>query len=465
MLARERWNLVAEAMKLGGSDTYPGALLEKEYQRLVGEDNDAVKPTNQISTVPPQARNSIPSEAQYLKTITPVPPTLQIPNNEAQDPRAMHLQPPVNKYQGFGILFNRGPLQYSPQELPENVRARMAQQDIRPQTQSMSPIHSPRPEASFVGPKLNPVNEPFSQPATEKPLSYEQPTNTSDQHEPTLAEKSVSIIEASIPSIQYTSTGAPTFVASPAPSTLALDRTTYVSPYDSRGSPAEPPHTPVAFDVEARTPIATRPNTGTSFVSVNGSRDNGHGGQSSGVGALDAGALPSSTPNTFVSVNGAHSESHDNQNSDTQRRYEVAEATTSVFTPQTSGKSFITSDQSLAEKEATQGSDHQPAFIPTKTPASIATPPNSGTTFVSVNESSQEKAVTDSPNMVKWEENDTRSRPRLANEKVSALEREYQQDPRPTKEYKEELAKTLDTTFFKINVSRLQSVPEDARLI
>lgn len=491
MLEREKWNLVAEAMKLAGTSKYPGAFLEKEYRKDTAGEDDNVELSNKGSTV--SSPGHIP---KVMRSQDQVPGPLvslasHTHSNQTEGPRATRSQSSANNHQGFGTLFDRGPLQYSPQQVPENVRARMAEHDSSFHNQASYPTHSTRLGTPPMQLPLNAVDEPYPQPTTKRPLPYKKPGQNPSQHEAPPTEAFLSLKGASIPSIQYTSTGAPIFVDNPAPSTTtpertanafpytseaspaevlnateaavavvdnsafstpALERTACVSPYNSAGSPAEVPTAAEAAVTEAPTPAATQPKTWTAFMSVNEFRDERQRDQSlerqQGPAVTEAPALvatPPITESTFVAVNGPHDKTQDDQRLATDAPASLATLsnTETAFVPVNGPRNGQQDDQVIA----------------TNTTGAIATRSKTGTAFVSVNEPSGEKQSGQSLETAKWEWQDTRSRPRLANDSYFVLEREYQQDPKPTAEYKEGLAKTLDTTYPKINVSHHLSIP------
>ena len=96
-------------------------------------------------------------------------------------------KPPVPNYQGFGVLVNQGPLQYNAQQIPSNIRSRMAQQEDRiswpvaPQTGSSPQQGSPGSIPAH--PTMSPVQVPSSQPATERPLLSQRPSYESCQEQ------------------------------------------------------------------------------------------------------------------------------------------------------------------------------------------------------------------------------------------------------------------------------------------
>ena len=496
MLEREKWNLVAEAMKLAGISKYPGAFLEKEYRKATTGEDDNVELSNKGSTVssPGHIPNVMRSQDQVPGP--PASPTSYTHSNETEGPRATHSESSANNHQGFGILFDRGPFQYGPQQVPENVRARMTEYDSSFQNQASYPTRSTRPGAPPMQPPLNAMDEPYPQPITKRPLPSKKSGQNPNQHEAPPTEAFSSIKGASIPSIQYTSTGAPIFVDNPALSTTAperianafsytseaspaevlnateaavavvnnsasstpaWERTTCVSPSTFAESPAEVTTATEAAVTEAPTPAAAQPKTGTAFMSVDDFRDERQRDQSSerqqGPAVTKAPALvatPPNTENTFVAVNGPQNTTQDDQRLAT-------DAPASVATSSNTETAFVSVNEPRNDQQDDQG-------MATNTTGALATRSKTGTAFVSVNESSGEKQSGQSLETAKWEWQGTRSRPRLANDSYFVLEREYQQDPKPTTEYKEGLAKTLDTTYFKINVSHYSSIPASARV-
>ena len=364
MFVREKWNLVAEAMKLAGTAQYPGQLLEREYERYMrgtynsaySEEQDSPLRVFASGKLAEVARSDAAhvKEAQYGNlarsknpdsgnTITPDSAILPTGQNSSttrpghqdrspavpqipQDPTVITPRPSTGEYHSqkldaspFGVLRNPRDLQYSPQAMPRNVDARMAEQSTRA-------AYTPFPGIHHIG---------LRQPSAQKPLPYEKPTEgtgqqsaaphqepspnapldpsrtgldtsvrsqqapvprpqtfiprkhvdamvkhrTSDEAnyhkswqaiaqecgiEASLADISAAVRDASIPSILYTSKGAPIFLENPTAPAATLDNQTYRSPDASVEPPA--PSSP-APDLLA--PKAARLRKGSGFVPVN----------------------------------------------------------------------------------------------------------------------------------------------------------------------------------------------------
>ena len=95
--------------------------------------------------------------------------------------------PPAPNYQGFGVLVNQGPLQYDTQQIPPNVRSRMAQQENRPSWQVTPQIGGPSQQTSSgavsAHPTMSPVQAPSSQQSTQRPLLYHTPSREPSQEQ------------------------------------------------------------------------------------------------------------------------------------------------------------------------------------------------------------------------------------------------------------------------------------------
>ncbi|KAL2046892.1 hypothetical protein N7G274_000910 [Stereocaulon virgatum] len=83
-------------------------------------------------------------------------------------------KPPAPDYQGFGVLVNQEPLQCNAQQIPPNIRSRMAQQENRiswPVTPRIdSSPQQGSPSSIPVHSAMSSVQVPSSEPATERPL-------------------------------------------------------------------------------------------------------------------------------------------------------------------------------------------------------------------------------------------------------------------------------------------------------
>ncbi len=496
MLEREKWNLVAEAMKLAGAPAYPGAFLEQEYKEVtrhlgnlttsevdrpvrvnfssalpessdreesragdIGSSTvsrhrevDTASPPNEGSNVASRGQFPSPAKSQLLG---PVPRGLRDSHSSHEPAEAMlAMHPQFNRrdHQGFGMLVNEGPLQYSPQQGPENVRARMAEQENGLQTQGPDHPKGTALRTPSLQTPLHATNVPDQQLTTQRPLQNGSVAQDLSQAEAPHLEVSLSINRMEFPSIHHTPTGAPVFDEELASSTTIQNRATHVSPYNSVERSAEVPNAVTEAPYQA----ATQPKAGTSFVSVNESWDKSHDDQISDKEGSTSLGSPSNTGHAFVSVNEPQVERHSHQSLDRQPGPVIISSRDS---PSNTRTAFVSVNESGNGRRCDQSLGSQPARVVVGAAASPITPSNAGSAFVSINESSPEKQDSHSLERMKWEETDTRSRPRLANDRVTVLEREFQQDPKPTKEYKEELAKTLDTTCLKINVSHRASCP------
>lgn len=451
MLEREKWNLVAQAMKLAGTPVYPGPSLESEYRSLAGKTVIDVKPSNAGPTAP--IHRSMPNviDTGYVESRSRLSPISHVNSNLAEGPGVIPSQTPASNHHGFGVLFNNGLFQHRAQQAPENVRARSAEQWNTFAKQGVHATRTTRPGAPSRKSQLKTANVPFSQPAMQAPLPNGKSAQNPSQHEAPRTEKPSPLKDASLPGIQYTSEGAPIFTDSPVASTPALESTAYVSPYTSVECPPEIPNATDAAGPEAPIPVATQVKTVSAFVPVNRSRAQTQDGQNPAPIAT-----PSNTDITFTSVDGSCNEKTGDQSLDQQLLPVVTEPPVSVHPPSDTRASFVSVNGSRIERPRGQSQDRQAVRDVTELPTSVATPPSTATAFMPVNESSHEKQG-------KRVEYDAKIPPRigskirLASDKVFILEREFQQDPKPTTEYKERLAKSLETTFFKVNVSHYLS--------
>ena len=96
--------------------------------------------------------------------------------------------PPAPNYQGFGMLVNQGPLQYNTQQIPPNVRSRMAQQENRLSWQVTPQTGGPSQQTSSgavpAHPTMSSVQAPSSQQqSTQRPLLYHTPSREPSQEQ------------------------------------------------------------------------------------------------------------------------------------------------------------------------------------------------------------------------------------------------------------------------------------------
>ncbi len=309
---REKWDLVAEAMKRAGAAEYSKALLKKSagawnrIQISIRADN-AHSNTNNIETTPHNPKKS--SSAGVIGTN--YKPS-KIGGNDHGSNRG--------NYQGFGVLVNQQPLPNTTQ-VPPNIRHQMSRQsgylpgsvpplstaphqqtfpEPSPLYPATSPSHPPssqrnneqplpqhnlvqetvvQPETSLGkssgGNPAIPSNSRLSTPSSEmavtaqhsttaekykKPISESQlkdmlrhrTLNDTNRSKPweiiakeckvdaPLNEISKTLEQAGFPSILYTDTGAPIFVANPASSAVTSSHTASVSVYDPKYASSDP---------------------------------------------------------------------------------------------------------------------------------------------------------------------------------------------------------------------------------
>lgn len=306
---REKWDLVAEAMKRAGAAEYSKALLKKSAETL-----NRVQLSNRVDTAHSNTNNIEPTSNDSKKSSsagvigTHYKPS-KIGGNDHGSNRG--------NYQGFGVLVNQQPLQNTAQ-VPPNIRHQMSRQSgylpgsapelataphqqtfpaPAPLYSAMSPNRPPLSQRNNEQPPShhNLVQETFRQqesskgessgenqaisndsrlstpsselavpvqhsPTAEKPrISQSQmkdmlrhrtlnDTNRSKPWEVIAKECSVDAplneisktLEQLVPGILYTDTGAPIFIANPAPSAVTSSHTASVPPYDPKHASSDP---------------------------------------------------------------------------------------------------------------------------------------------------------------------------------------------------------------------------------
>ena len=309
---REKWDLVAEAMKRAGAAEYPKALLKKSAEarnriEISVRADTAHTNTNNIETT---------SHNPKISSSAGVIGTHYKPSKISGTGHGSNR----GNYQGFGVLVNQQPLQNSAQ-VPPNIRHQMSRQasylpgsasplGTAPQQQTFSepsPLYSamspnyppssqrnnerPLPHHNLVqetflqqesskgrtsgeNPAIS-INSRLSTPSSEKTVTAQDSTTAEKSKKPIsksqlndmlrhrtlndtnrskpweiiakecrvdapLNEISKTLEQAGLPSILYTDTGAPIFVANPASSAATSSHTASVSLYDPSHASSDP---------------------------------------------------------------------------------------------------------------------------------------------------------------------------------------------------------------------------------
>ena len=309
---KEKWGLVAEAMKRAGSAEYSEALLKQSAETLkrIQISIQTDKAHSNINDIQQTSQNPRkPSSAKFMGTHHK---SSKIGGTDHGSNRG--------NYHGFGVLVNQQPLQNTAQ-VPPNIRHQMSRQSgyIPGSAPPLgtAPHQQAFPEPTPLYPPISPSHPPSSQPNNEPPLphpnlgqeiSLEQASskgkssgqtpaisndgrlstpssevvvtpldstaaesskkpmsesqlkdmlkhrtlNETNRSKPwdviakecrvdaPLNEISKTLEQAGFPSILYTDTGAPIFVANPASSGVTAGHTAYVSLYDSKHPSSDP---------------------------------------------------------------------------------------------------------------------------------------------------------------------------------------------------------------------------------
>ena len=505
MLKREKWNLVVEAMKLAGVCGYTSAFFEKEYEKITRMSTnlsnvDANSPLHELISkkMPRSSEERVPNDRSLVPSMAAPnldASTRKAPNHVQIDhaydgfssfhsrekvPRAsldfynppesakatlnVHAHPNKGTYKGFGVLVNQGPLEYSPQEAPANVTQRMAEQGNG--IQQSSP---PAPYATNNG-------------ALVPDLSAQHPTHplSEDSTRKSLTQNSFSPVPIQLP-MSGTS-------ESSSPISPTMDQSKATAIHSLQKNVLQGNDINVGPEPEAHESFSHRTTNEIEH------RAEHHNALGSGMEGPRMGVRPSSIVNApsdsqyaskEIPISASDAASHENvprRTSSPYRSVVVQKAVEQAIDKPEATPILAASPHTLPTEEAVSGApvlsatqNHQgTAFIPVNgprieaaeigsndkqlmRPSEISTPvtlpSDARPAFVSVNEHYHVAPGKQERIAVKYEENDTRSRPRLANEKVAILEREFQENPMPSKEYKKGLADSLDTTYFKVNVS------------
>ena len=335
---REKWGLVAQAMKRAGAAEYSETLLKESAETLkriqisILAENDKSKMNNIQQT----SETPRPSSSARLTGTHHKPGKIGGPDHGSNR----------DNYHGFGVLVNQQPLQNTAQ-LPPNIRHQMSRQSGNIPG-SAPPLgtapHQPAfPEPTSLYPPISPTHPTSSQPSNERPLPHpnlaqetslqqasikgnssgERPAiskngrlstpssevvlrpldstaaegskqpisesqlndmlrhrtlNETNRSKPwdviakecrvnaPLNEISKTLEQAGFPSILYTDTGAPIFVANPASSEVNSSHTAYVSVDDSKPTssypvPSKAPTSPAtAVDLTKDTDMTISPS-------------------------------------------------------------------------------------------------------------------------------------------------------------------------------------------------------------
>ena len=345
---REKWDLVAEAMKRAGAAEYSKALLKKSAETLNQVQTSIRADTANSNT------NNIETTSHNSKKIR-FPGLIGTDYKPGKTGGTDHGSNRGN-YQGFGVLVNQQPLQNTSQ-VPPNIRHQMSRQsdylpgagpplgtaphqqtfpEPSPPYPAISPSHPPSSQRNNEQPfpHPNPVPETFlrqqpskgehsgenpaisnisklSTPSSEmpvtaqhsttaekpqKPISQSQvkdmlrhrtlnDTNRSKPWEIIAKECSVDAplneisrtLEQLVPGILYTDTGAPVFVANPAPSAVTSSHTGPISLHDPKHASRHPvsgkapisPATPIDLSRDTdRTISASPPRVGQPLLAA-----------------------------------------------------------------------------------------------------------------------------------------------------------------------------------------------------
>ena len=345
---REKWDLVAEAMKRAGAAEYSKALLKKSAEML-----NRVQISIRADTAHSNTDNT-ETTSHYPKKLS-APGFIGTDYKPGKTGGTDHGSNRGN-YQGFGVLVNQQPLQNTSQ-VPPNIRHQMSRQsgylpgaapplstiphqqtfpEPSPPHPAISPSHSPLSQRNNEQPfpQPNPVPGTFPQlqpskgehsgenpaisnssklstpsseiPATaqhsataeisQKPVSQSQvkdmlrhrtsnDTNRSKPWEIIAKEYSVAAPlneisrtpEQRVPGILYTDTGAPVFVANPAPSAVTSSHTGPTSLHDPKHASSDPisgkapisPATPIDLTKDTdRTISASPPRVGQPLLAA-----------------------------------------------------------------------------------------------------------------------------------------------------------------------------------------------------
>ena len=309
---REKWGLVAKAMKLVGAAEYSEALLKQTAETLDRGQISTRADTDRSIIQNMQAKYSPRKSSSAVFIGTHHKPS----KNGGTDQGSNR-----GNYHGFGVLVNQQPLQNTAQ-VPPNIRHQMSRQSgylpVSAPPLGTPPHQQTFSEPSLLYPAMSPSHPPSSQPNNERPLSHhnlvqettlrqesskgtsssENPaisnnsklstpssevvltpldsTTTADKSKKSisksqledmlrhrtlnetnrskpwdviakecrvdapLSEISKTLEQAGFPSILYTDTGAPIFVANPASSGVSSSHTAYVSLYDSKHPSSDP---------------------------------------------------------------------------------------------------------------------------------------------------------------------------------------------------------------------------------
>ena len=308
---REKWDLVAEAMKRAGAAEYSKALLKKSAETM-----NRVQISIRADTAHSNTKNT-ETRSHYSKKLS----ATGYIGTDYKPGKTGGIDHGSNRgnYQGFGVLVNQQPLQNTSQ-VPPNIRHQMSRQsgylpgaapalstvshqqtfpEPSPPYPAVSPSHAPwsqrKIEQPFPQPDLVPETFPRQQPSegehsgenpaisnssklstpsseipataqhsttaekSQKPVSQSQvkdmlrhrtlnDTNRSRPGEIVAKESSVDAplneitrnLEQRVPGILYTDTGAPVFVANPAPSAVTSSHTGPISLHDPKHASSDP---------------------------------------------------------------------------------------------------------------------------------------------------------------------------------------------------------------------------------
>ena len=309
---RDKWDLVAEAMKRAGAAEYSKALLKKSAETLNRIQISIQADTTHSNTNNIETTSHNPKKSSSAGVIGTHYKPGKIGGADQGSNRG--------NYQGFGVLVNQQPLQNTAQ-VPPNIRHQMSRQSgYLPGSappMGTAPHQQPFPEPSPLYPAMSPSHPPSSQQNNERPLPHHNlaqeafpqqesskgkssgenpaiPNNNTlstpsseiavtAQHSSTaekykkpisksqlkdmlrhrtlndanrskpweiiakeckvdapLNEISKTLEQAGFPSILYTDTGAPIFVANPASSAVTSSHTASVSVYDPKHGSSDP---------------------------------------------------------------------------------------------------------------------------------------------------------------------------------------------------------------------------------